>query len=259
MTLYCRLPFGKFHSRNPDVIRLAEVVGRTPSSVAMKLSNLASLDPAHQLRGVKGLSGASKSDRAIWDEFHADWGRLAVESELVWKRVSAAVDGDDDQGEGLKTALLKPPPAGLADVSAEAVYLGETEVARPVKVRLAQRFFRRAVLASYQARCCVSDIHVPVLLVASHIVPWKASPAHRADPRNGICLSRLHDGAFDRGLMTFDEEFRLVISGELKLALTNRVLAESFQPYEGQVMQLPDKFRPLPEFLARHRNEVFCG
>ncbi len=47
--------------------------------------------------------------------------------------------------------------------------------------------------------------------------------------------------------------------GELKEALSNRVLAESFQPYEGQVMRLPDKFRPLPEFLARHREEVFLG
>ena len=124
---------------------------------------------------------------------------------------------------------------------------------------VAQRFFRRAVLASYRGLCCVSEIHLPALLVASHIVPWKANPLHRADPRNGICLSRLYDGAFDRGLMTFDEEFRLVISGELKQALSNRVLAESFQPYEGQVMRLPDKFRPLPEFLARHREEVFVG
>lgn len=47
--------------------------------------------------------------------------------------------------------------------------------------------------------------------------------------------------------------------GELKQALSNRVLAESFQPHEGQVMRLPERFRPLPEFLARHREGVFCG
>ena len=140
MHLYCRLPFGKFHSRNAEVIRLAEVIGRTPSSVAMTLSNLASLDPAHQLRGVKGLSGASKADRAIWAEFHADWDRLAVESELAWQKSLDAAHGG--LVEEPKTARREPRPAS------DAVYVGETEVTRSVTVRLAQRFFRRAVLAS---------------------------------------------------------------------------------------------------------------
>lgn len=43
--LYCQLPFGKFHHRNPEVMKLATLIGRTPSAVAMKLSNFASLDP----------------------------------------------------------------------------------------------------------------------------------------------------------------------------------------------------------------------
>lgn len=111
----------------------------------------------------------------------------------------------------------------------------------------------------HRARCSVSDIHLPSLLVASHVLPWKDFPGQRVDPRNGICLSRLHDGAFDRGLMTFDEDYRLVMSRELRSALSNRALAESFQPYEGQVMRLPNQFRPAPEFLRRHRELVFRG
>jgi putative restriction endonuclease len=146
MNLYCRLPFGKFHSRNPEVIRLADAIGRTPSSVAMKLSNLASLDPAHQLRGVKGLSGASKADREIWAEFHADWERLAVESQMLSDEMK------DERGEGKtdeeeKTAWREPRAPREVEVSEDVVYLGETELARSVRVRLAQRFFRRAVLA----------------------------------------------------------------------------------------------------------------
>ena len=43
--LYCQLPFGKLHSRNPDIIRLAEMIGRNPGALAMKLVNIASLDP----------------------------------------------------------------------------------------------------------------------------------------------------------------------------------------------------------------------
>jgi hypothetical protein len=44
--LYCQLPFGKLHSRNPEIVKLARIIGRTPSAVAMKLVNFASLDPA---------------------------------------------------------------------------------------------------------------------------------------------------------------------------------------------------------------------
>ena len=64
MYLYTVLPFGRLHKGTPEIIQLASRLGRTPSSVGMKLSNFASLDPAHQARGVKGLSGASRADRA---------------------------------------------------------------------------------------------------------------------------------------------------------------------------------------------------
>jgi hypothetical protein len=67
--LYCRIPFGKLHSRNPEIVAFADVIGRTPSAVAMKLVNFASFDPAHQKRNVKGLANASNLDRALWEEF----------------------------------------------------------------------------------------------------------------------------------------------------------------------------------------------
>jgi len=49
--LYCQLPFGKLHQRNPEVIKLAGEIGRTASAVAMKLVNFASLDPAIRASG----------------------------------------------------------------------------------------------------------------------------------------------------------------------------------------------------------------
>lgn len=76
--LYCSMNFGQMHSRNPAIIEMARVIGRTPGSVAMKLVNFASFDPAHQTRGVSGLKGASHADRAIWDEFNSDWEHLPL-------------------------------------------------------------------------------------------------------------------------------------------------------------------------------------
>ena len=55
--LYFTLPFGQMHYRNPKIIEVARLLKRTPSSLAMKLVNLASLDPAHSARGV-GAAGA---------------------------------------------------------------------------------------------------------------------------------------------------------------------------------------------------------
>lgn len=57
--LYCQMPFGKMDSRNPEVIKYAGIIGRTPSALAMKLSNIASLDPEITSTGRSGLKGAS--------------------------------------------------------------------------------------------------------------------------------------------------------------------------------------------------------
>jgi hypothetical protein len=45
LALYDRIPFGQFHQLNPEVIAVADEIDRTPSSIAMKLCNFASLDP----------------------------------------------------------------------------------------------------------------------------------------------------------------------------------------------------------------------
>ena len=66
LNLYGKLRFGQFHSRQPVIIEVAEKMQRTPGSLAMKLSNLASLDSKLQARGIAGLKGASNLDKAVW-------------------------------------------------------------------------------------------------------------------------------------------------------------------------------------------------
>jgi putative restriction endonuclease len=81
LNLYHKLRFGQFDQRQPVIIDLSRRLGRTPSSVAMKLSNLASLDPALKLRGIEGLKGASNLDRDVWEEFHANPSVLVPQSQ----------------------------------------------------------------------------------------------------------------------------------------------------------------------------------
>ncbi|MCB0815076.1 MAG: hypothetical protein KDB87_18170, partial [Flavobacteriales bacterium] len=76
--------------------------------------------------------------------------------------------------------------------------------------------------------------------------------------QNGIALNALHDKAFDRGLITFDDELRLVCSPMVKDHYADRVVAENFEAYEGTSLRVPEEASgPKPEYLEWHRNEVF--
>lgn len=239
MNLYCKLPFGQLHHRNPVIIALAEKLGRTPSSVAMKLCNLASLDPVQQARGISGLSGASAADREVWAEFHKDWDRLAFESE----QRRAALDGKPVEVE--------------AQVPEEDLPREGLERERVVRQRVNQSFFRAAVLAAYGNRCCVTGLAVPDLLIASHIVPWAKDKANRVNPRNGLCLNALHDTAFDRGFITVSPKMKVEISPSLKVAPIESATKRLILDYDSVEIRLPERFLPDAELLAWHRKNIF--
>lgn len=251
MNLYCKLPFGQLRHGNPLIIEISRKLGRTPSSLSMKLCNLASLDPYHQARGVKGLQGASRADRAAWEEFTANWEEWGVVSEERLQRLLATPqEGQPSETIATRRPAIRPP-------ATEPV--SPTEKVVSVKARLGQSFFRQSVLASYNGCCCITDNPVPELLVASHILPWGKYPEQRLNPRNGLCLAQTQDAAFDRGLITLDENYRLVLSPYLREFLPNESLARNFLDYEGKQIVMPEKFPPDEEFMRMHREEVFQG
>jgi putative restriction endonuclease len=113
-------------------------------------------------------------------------------------------------------------------------------------------------LRAYGIRCCISGINVPRLLVASHIKPWGDFPKDRLNPRNGLCLSNLHDAAFDNGLITLDEKLSVVLSNRLKSFFPQITLEQNFAPFENKIIHLPEKLaEPDPEFLRYHREKIF--
>lgn len=239
MNLYCKLPFGQLHHRNPKIVALAEQLGRSPSSVAMKLCNFASLDPVQQARGIKGLSGASVADRAVWHEFHEDWDRLAFESEQH------------------RAALVGKPVEAVAEIPEDELPREGLERERLVRQRVNQYFFRAAVFTAYGSRCCITGLSFPALLVASHIRPWAKDKSNRVNPRNGLCLNALHDRAFDRGLLTISSKLKIEVSRAVKAApiasATKRLLID----FDGADVRMPERFLPDPGFLAWHRENVF--
>ena len=239
--LYCQLPFGKLHSRNPQIIDLASLIGRTPGSVAMKCTNLASLDPAITSSGRSGLSGTSAMDRKVWKEFNSDWERLAVECAIELTRLR--------EKNGLAAESIET-------TTNEVDYTGLTKAAI-VKQRVGQDFFRKAVLSAYDNGCCMSGVTDSRLLIASHILPWKQDSKNRLNPRNGLCLSVLHDRAYDRGLITVTTEHVVLVSPSLQKQNSNEFLAKTLIKLEGTMIRLPKRFVPDPAFLSYHHSKVF--
>jgi putative restriction endonuclease len=234
--LYCRIPFGRIHNRNPEVIALAFALGRTASAVSYKLANFASLDPAILGRNLSGASHGSRLDKEVWDQFNNNWDLLAFESEQLRSRL-------------LNMAADLTPQEEFPE--------GKTRAAN-VMIRVNQSFFRAAVIAAYDGQCCVTGIAVPELLSASHIVPWSVDMPNRTNPRNGLSLNALHDRAFDRGLFTFDENLQLRISTQIA-KLSGEAMTRHIFHYEGAQLRAPSHFLPDPTFLAYHRRNIFQG
>ncbi|KLT64738.1 HNH endonuclease [Pedobacter sp. BMA] len=239
MNLYLKLPFGKIHSTNPDVIHLAKLIERTPSSVSLKLSNLASFDSSLKARGIKGAVNASKLDAQIWHEFSLNWNNLPYESEKLLARLEHR---SIEQLNHISEAALNKE--------------GKTSE-QMVKVRVNQSLFRSTVLAAYNNTCCITGLKHPELLIAGHIKPWSIDEKNRLNPQNGIALNALHDKAFETGLITITPSFRVKVSKELFKDKNSKAIQQNFLIYENMQIIMPSKFIPNIEFLQYHNDNRF--
>ena len=241
--LYCKTPFAKISKTNKDIIALAELIGRTPSSVGLKMANLAHYDPEQIARNVKGMSNASKLDKEIVEEFNDDWEELSYQAQVIMAKYK-------------NTDIKSLNPELLFEQIPEG-----TDVEKEMKIRLGQSFFRISVLNAYGNTCCITGIKKPELLIASHIKPWKDSNSktERTNPSNGLCLNALHDKTFDRGLITLDKKYRIILSKKFSDINMDENTHAWFYSYENQQITLPDKFLPGRDFIEYHNDVIFQG
>ncbi|WP_019988929.1 HNH endonuclease [Rudanella lutea] len=240
--LYLKLPFGQMHKGNAEVKKLASILGRrTPDSVAMRLTNFASVDPYHQQRGVKGMSGGYNQVQPIWNEFINNQEELVFESERILA---------DYQGKTIEEAH--------PDIEFDLKNLKGEVKERLVKTRVNQSVFRQMILKTYQSQCAISGIDLPELLVAGHIIPWAENERERLNPENGICLSNLYDRAYEKGLICIDTDYKLLISRQLKEHTSKSYYETIFGRYAGKQITLPRQYRPHKDFL-QVRLDRFVG
>lgn len=160
---------------------------------------------------------------------------------------------------------VEPPPvtvpdpfAGIQDPGLDPNFqdlledLSETEREVLIKARVGQGPFRDALINRWGG-CSVTSCGAHELLIASHIKPWSkcTTPAERLGAANGLLLTPNLDKLFDRGLITFDDKFRVHLSPKLRTgdALHLNVHANLRLTSRAEKDMLP--------FLEYHRREIF--
>lgn len=237
--LYCKIPFQRSSQNHPEVIKIANLIGRTPSAVNLKIGNFGSFDETLKAKGIVGLTHASRLDKEIWDEFNGKWDELAFLSEQLIAKLN------NTDIETIENEELKNIPHGSTRVM-------------NVKQRVNQDFFRKAVITSYHNACCITGISTSDLLIASHIKPWSESDEiEKTNPKNGLCLNALHDKAFDKGFLTVTPDYKIHISSEIKDIYGGAVVERYFTTYSEKKILAPEKFAPCKEFLEYHNDKVF--
>ncbi|MGE7414462.1 HNH endonuclease [Methylobacterium tarhaniae] len=152
--------------------------------------------------------------------------------------------------EALRRPAITAPTSG--PIPAPKVGDPRTETESVRAARLGQTRFRNALMDRWSRRCAVTGLPLPELLRASHIKPWRDStPAERLDPHNGLLLAVHVDGLFDRGLVTFEDDGRLIASSALDEAVRTQLGLNGLQ-----INGLSTENR---RYLVLHRSVYFQG
>lgn len=236
--VYCKVPFKSSSKTNPTIIKYANIIGRSPSALNMKVGNFGRLDPELKKQGITGLVNGSKLEEVVWNEFNGNWDKLAFESEKL------IAEFQNRTIEEIETINIEDLPKGE-----------DREIT--IKARVNQSFFRSTILSSYNLKCCITGLSIPDFLVASHIKPWSKDKDNRTNPHNGLCLNSIHDKAFDSGFITVTPDFKILVSNYFDDYSNDNAVNDFFKKYQNQPIILPDRFLPSKEFLDYHFNEIF--
>lgn len=216
---------------------------RNPDGVAFKLQNIRSVATGH------GLKNVSKTDRQVW----ADLGGQPEKVRSLAQEIMASAKGLDEldspdpevserfDGSNAEEFLRLAQDLALTDSERNAL----------VKLRKGQEKFRQQLIERWRG-CAVTGCAQHELLIASHIVPWSMCKTgqERLSVSNGLLLLPNIDKLFDRGMITFGDDFSIQISSRL-----SKAEYEVFGVNER--MKLSGEFGDVVPFLRRHRETRF--
>ena len=233
LNVYCKIPCKISSARNPIVKKYAELLGRTPAALNLKIGNLGSFDPVLRDNGIVGLSHTSKVDEEVWNEFFENPEKLAYESEKI---IAELRNKTIEESTNIDINNL---PKGTERISV-------------TRQRVNQQFFHDAVLCSYENHCCITGISNRQLLEACHISSWRDDVKNRTNPKNGLCMNPLFHKAFDRYLFTVTPDYKIEISEQMIDGTDDNSFRDYLLSIKGKDIIMPEKFYPDKNLLAIH-------
>lgn len=105
-----------------------------------------------------------------------------------------------------------------------------------VNRNLREKSFTKRVLTAYGSQCAFSGMQLK-LVDAAHILPVN-EPTSTDETSNGIALSALYHRAFDRGLVTVNEQYQIIVHDQ-KLKQLKEI------GYDGGMSKFRDLLRPV--------------
>jgi len=130
--------------------------------------------------------------------------------------------------------------------------LNDTEKEQLTKCRIGQGKFRDELRKYWGDTCAITGCDEVSILVASHIKPWKYSKnKERLDSFNGFLLSPNFDRLFDKGLISFNNKGKIMISDKIGINNVEKL---------GLSTKLYISLRPEhKKYLKFHRDRIFLG
>ena len=99
-----------------------------------------------------------------------------------------------------------------------------TQQRRFVNTRVGQGAYRKRIIHKWEYKCAVTSFTNLDVLIASHIIPWaESNDIQRLDVNNGILLSPTYDALFDRNLISFENNGRIILSEAIEYDAFNKI------------------------------------
>lgn len=181
------------------------------------------------------LEHREKGKRVFLFEFHSKgFVKFISEVEVIEADFFETHDRNGDLREGIKfffkrvgVSLPYQPDSVETQLQfADPLYASdlETDMKRFINTRVGQGAYRKRIIHRWEYKCAVTGFDKLPILIASHILPWSiADDNERLDVHNGILLSPTYDALFDRKLITFENNGKIILSNKIEERAFNKI------------------------------------
>jgi len=216
-----------------DITRHLSRLGASPSMQVV--------EGALRMAALDGVATQEKSNSEIVVSFAPSFlGDYIVHAPALHAFAGSAVDLS-------ALAQVVADPASSDAAIASATSLPRQTVLAQVARKLRSSSFSDRVLRAYGNACSMCGVQLR-LIDAAHILP--VSTHNNDDTSNGIALCALHHRAYDRALLSMDDQYRIVLNPDRLAVLETEHLTQGLARFKKNLralLSLPPASRDRPE------------